>query len=207
MNLLQILVQKGILPEKDVSAVKEAQKAAPNKAVHTLLIDAGFVKEEDVLPVLAEQFGMDLVDVTKLKIEPDTLRAMPSKLVHRRSLLPLSRENGTLVVATGDPFDVYALDELQTLTGLHVQPVLASPREIARLIKTHFGVGGETVTAMMADRLKDEVELLDEIEADDSEIAKQAQEASVVKLVNEILLEAANERASDIHIEPEENSL
>ena len=74
---------------------------------------------------------------------------MPLKLVHRKNLMPLSRNNGTLVVATGDPFDVYALDELQTLTGLHVQPVLASPREIARLIKTHFGVGGETVTALV----------------------------------------------------------
>ena len=86
-----------------------------------------------------------------------------------------------LTVATADPFDVYALDELQTLTGLHVQPVLASPREITRLIKTHFGVGGETVNAMMAERA--EIELLEEIEADDSEIAKQAQEASVVGTV------------------------
>ncbi len=206
MNLLQILVQKGILPEKDVAAVKEAQKTNPNKAVHTLLIEGGYVKEEEVLPILAEQFGMDLVDLTQQKIEPDTLKAMPSKLVHRRSLMPISRENGTIVVATGDPFDVYALDELQTLTGLNVQAVLASPREISRLIKTHFGVGGETVTAMVQER-KEDVELLEEIETDDSEIAKQAQEAGVIKLVNEILVEAANERTSDIHIEPEEHAL
>src|SRR5947209_5706011 len=207
MNLLQILVKKGILAEKDIAAVKDAQKAAPTKAVHTLLIEGGFLKEEDVLPVLAEQFGMDLVDLTKLTIEPETLRAMPSKLVHRRSLLPLARENGTLTVATGDPFDVYALDELQTLTGLHVQSVLASPREIQRLIKTHFGVGGETVSAMVQQRAKDDLELLEELEVDDSEAAKMAQEASVVKLVNEILIEATNERASDVHIEPEEHGL
>jgi general secretion pathway protein E/type IV pilus assembly protein PilB len=120
--------------------------------------------------------------------------------------MPLSRHNGTLTVATGDPFDVYSLDELQMITGLQVEPVLASPREIARLIKTHFGVGGETVTAMMQERAED-VELLEGLEADDSEAAKMAQEASVVKLVNEILVEAANERASDIHIEPEEGTL
>ena len=84
--------------------------------------------------------------------------------------------------------------------------VLASPREIARLIKVHFGVGGETVSAMMKER-EDEIELLDGFEADDSEAAKMAQEASVVKLVNEILVEAANERASDIHVEPEEATL
>ncbi len=91
---------------------------------------------------------------------------------------------------------------LQTVTGLQIQPVLASPREIARLIKTHFGVGGETVTALVQERANDGVELLEGFEADDSELAKMAQEASVVKLVNEILIEAANERASDIHIEP-----
>src|SRR5262249_43978083 len=140
----------------------------------------------------------------------DVLQSMPLKLVHRRTIMPLKRENGTLVVATGDPFDVYALDELAMLTGLQVQPVLASPREIARLIKTHFGVGGETVTALIQERgsLHDsQIELLEGLDADDSEAAKMAQEASVVKLVNEILIEAANERASDIHIEPEETSL
>jgi len=121
--------------------------------------------------------------------------------------MPVSRENGTLVVATADPFDAYALDDLQTLTGLHVVPVLAPAREIARLIKAHFGVGGDTISALMADKPADDVELLEGIEADDSELAKQAQEASVVRLVNQILVEAANERASDIHVEPEEKGL
>jgi general secretion pathway protein E/type IV pilus assembly protein PilB len=207
MNVLQLLVHKGLVRDSDVPALQSAAKAQPQRPLHLVLLDQGFAKEEELLPVLADHFGMDLVDLTKVKVEPDMLKTMPNKLVHRRSLMPLSRENGTLTVATADPFDVYALDELQTLTGLHVQPVLASPREINRLIKTHFGVGGETVTAMMADRAKDELELLEEIEADDSELAKQAQEASVVKLVNEILVEAASERASDIHIEPEEHTL
>jgi type II secretion system protein E len=206
MNLLQLLTQKKLLRDSDVPALQIAAKAQPQRPLHLVLLDQGFAKEEDLLPVLAEHFGMDLVDLTKVHVEPDMLKTMPHKLVHRRGLMPLSRDNGTLTVATADPLDVYALDELQTLTGLHVLPVLASPREISRLIKTHFGVGGETVTAMMQDRAE-EVELLEDIEADDSELAKQAQEASVVKLVNEILIEAANERASDIHIEPEENSL
>jgi general secretion pathway protein E/type IV pilus assembly protein PilB len=206
MQLAQRLVSKGLMPESDLSRVTEAQAAAPNKPIHELLIERGFAKEHEVLAVLAEEFGMELVDLSNVTVEPETLKAMPLKLVHRRTLMPLSRQNGTLVVATGDPFDVYALDELQTLTGLQVTPVLASPREIARLIKTHFGVGGETVTAMVAER-GEEVELLEGIEADDSELAKQAQEASVIRLVNEILIEAANERASDIHVEPEEKSL
>jgi general secretion pathway protein E/type IV pilus assembly protein PilB len=205
MQLLQELVHKGLVRESDVEAIQAAQAAAPGKPLHELLVERGYAREEDVLPVLAEACGLDVVDLTKVTVDPDTLKAMPSKLVHRRTLMPLARENGTLVVATGDPYDVHSLDELHMLTGLHIRPVLASPREIARLIKTHFGVGGETVTAMVQER--GDVELLEEIEADDSEAAKMAQEASVVKLVNEILVEAINERASDIHVEPEEVGL
>src|SRR5437867_2345419 len=207
MQLVQRLVRKGLLSESDLGRVVEAQLTAPAKPLHELLIERGFAKELDVLAALAEELGLELADLTNVTVEPETLAAMPLKLVHRRTLMPLSRQNGTLVVATGDPFDVYALDELQTLTGLKVMPVLASPREIARLIKTHFGVGGDTVSAMVQERGSDGVELLEELEADDSELAKMAQEASVVKLVNEILIEAANERASDIHVEPAENAL
>ncbi len=207
MQLLQRLLEKGLLTEADLPRVNDARAAANGKPLHEVLIEKGFAKEEHVLSALADEFGMDLVDLTTLTIEPETLEAMPLKLVHRRTLMPISRQNGTLTVATGDPYDVYALDELQTLTGLNVHPVLASPREIQRLIKTHFGVGGETVGQMVQDRAKDDIELLEEIEADESEAAKMAQEASVVKLVNEILLEAINERASDIHVEPEEHSL
>jgi general secretion pathway protein E/type IV pilus assembly protein PilB len=206
MQLLQQLVRKGIINPEDVARIHETQAGMPDTPIHQVLIDKGFAKEDDVLPALADEFGMELVDLTQVKVDPDTLKSMPLKLVHRRTLMPLSRNNGTLVVATGDPYDVYSLDELQMLTGLQVQPVLASPREISRLIKTHFGVGGETVSALMQERAQ-EVELLEGFEADDSEAAKMAQEASVVKLVNEILIEGVNERASDIHIEPDEKVL
>src|SRR5437763_13245757 len=148
MNLVNLLIQKGAMREADLPKVQEALRDAPNKPLHTVLMEKGFAKEDDVLPILGEQFGMDIVDLSKVTVDAETLRAMPAKLVHRRGLMPISRDNGTLVVATADPFDVYAIDELQTLTGLHVHTVLASPREIGRLIKHHFGVGGEADTGM-----------------------------------------------------------
>ena len=208
MQLLTSLVSRGLLSEADRPRAAEAIAAAPDFPPHQILVDKGFLKEEVLLPALAEEFGLELVDLANATIEPDVLTAMPMKLVHRKNLMPVGRNNGTLIVATGDPYDAYALDELQTLTGLHVLPVLASSREIARLIKTHFGVGGDTVAAL-AEEAEDrgDIELLEDIEADDSEMAKQAQEASVVRLVNQILVEAANERASDIHIEQEEKGI
>jgi general secretion pathway protein E/type IV pilus assembly protein PilB len=207
MLLAQRLVHKGVLTEADLARVAEAHAADPARPLHMLLVERGFAKEEQVLALLAEEFGMEVMDLTKVTVAPETLKSVPIKLVHRHTLMPLSRENGTLTVATGDPFNVYALDELQTLTGLTIRPVLASPKEVARLIKTHFGVGGDTVSQLVQERAADGIEVLDEGEGDDSELAKMAQEASVVKLVNEILIEAVNERASDIHIEPEEDGL
>src|SRR2546421_8015218 len=117
MQLAQRLVKRGALPVGELARVAEAQAATPTKPLHELLIERGFAKEEDVLAALADEFGMELVDLTQVTVEPETLKAMPLKLVHRRTLMPLSRNNGTLVVATGDPYDVYALDELQMLTG------------------------------------------------------------------------------------------
>src|ERR1051326_7117235 len=135
MNLVKILVQKGAMRDSDVPRLQETIASSPGKPLHVVIIEHNFAKEEDVLPLLAEQFGMDLVDLTKATVEPEALQIMPTKLVHRRNLMPLSRLNGSLVVATGDPFDVYAIDELKTLTGLQVHPVLARPAEINRTLK------------------------------------------------------------------------
>jgi type II secretory ATPase GspE/PulE/Tfp pilus assembly ATPase PilB-like protein len=205
MFLIDQLRSKGQLNEVDARRALELHAQEPNRPIHEVMLEKGIGNELQILSILGEEFGLEFVDLTHTVISPETLAVMPTKIVHRKGLMPISRDNGTLVVATSNPYDVYALDELQSLTGLEISPVLGSQREIARLIKQHFGVGGETVQALVQER--DDVELLEGIEADDSELAKQAQEASVVKLVNEILIEAINERASDIHVEPEENAI
>jgi general secretion pathway protein E/type IV pilus assembly protein PilB len=208
MMLLDALARRGLLSDADRGRAATAIANSPDKPPHLTLLEKGIIKEEPLFDALADEFGLPFVDLTKTQIETEALAGIPQKLVHRRNLIPVARQNGSLIVATGDPFDAYALDELATVTGLHVQPVLASPREIGRLLKQHFGVGGDTVAALVEEgRGKDEIELLEDIEADDSELARQAQDATVVKLVNQILIEAANERASDIHIEHEETGL
>ncbi|QEL18795.1 GspE/PulE family protein [Limnoglobus roseus] len=206
MQLLDSLISRGVLPEGDRLRAADAIASAPDLAPHVTLMEKGFVKENDLMPVLADEFGMEWVDLTQTKVDAEALSGAPLKLLNRKNLMPIARHNGTLTVATADPYDVYSLDELHTLTGLHIHPVLGSPREITRLIKTNFGMGGDTVSALVEER-KDDVEFLEDFETDDSELAKQAQQASVVKLVNEFLVEAANERASDIHLEHEEGGI
>jgi len=128
---------------------------------------------------------------------------LPLKIVYRKRLVPIARQNGTVTVATSDPFDLYVFDEVKLLTGLNVQPVLAPREDIEKVIKTHYGLGGDTLDEMVGD--EEGLEIVSGEASDD--LLEMAQEASVIKLVNEIILEAVNERASDIHIEPYEHQL
>jgi general secretion pathway protein E/type IV pilus assembly protein PilB len=170
-------------------------------------VQMGYCTEEGMLKALGEEVGLDYVDLQEAKVDLSLLKDFPSKMLHRQALFPVRRENGSLVVATSDPFDLYPLDELSASTGLTVIPVLASRTEISKLIKTHLGVGSETVTSMISEADDDNVQLLSEIESDGSELSEMAQEASVIRLVNEILLEAIESRASDVHIEPQSHGL
>ncbi len=168
------------------------------------LVQLGYVSELALLEEMGEQLAIPLVDLSAVEIDVETLRSLPPKLVFRKHLVPVSRSNGELTVATCDPYDLYAFDEVRLLTGLEVMPALAPREEIDRIIKTYYGVGGNTIEEMMS---TDDLEVIDDGEQDNGDLLEMAQEASVIKLVNEIFLEALNERASDIHIEPYENDL
>ena len=117
--------------------------------------------------------------------------------MYSNHLAPIARDNGTLKVATSDPFDLYVFDEIKLLTGLEARPVLAPFDEVDKVIKEHYGVGGDTVEEMTGG----EDLSLSGSEDDSQDLLQMAQEASVIKLVNEIILEAINERASDSPLE------
>src|SRR3954462_3276490 len=89
MQLVDALIQKGYLREEDKVSLAEVQAAAPNKSAHELLIERGFAREEHVLATLAEEFGMELVDLTKVTVDAENMKSMPMKLVHRKSIMPL----------------------------------------------------------------------------------------------------------------------
>src|SRR5437763_838957 len=115
MTLAHRLAAKGLLKEADLPRVEVAAANAPDRPLHEVLIEQGYAKEDDVLRELADDFGLEMVDLTQITVEPDSIQSVPLRLVHRRNLMPISRNNGTLVVATGNPYDVYALDELQSI--------------------------------------------------------------------------------------------
>ncbi|MFW5732756.1 MAG: GspE/PulE family protein, partial [Planctomycetota bacterium] len=203
MSIAEVLLEKGVITPDQLA---EAMDLRRSKGVRLdrALVSLGHVEQEVLLRVLSEQLAIPLVDLRDVEIDVETLRSLPSRLVYRKHLVPVARNNGTLTVATADPFDLYAFDELRMLTGLQIEPALAGEEEIDKVIKRHYGVGGETLDEMMS---TDDLEVLSDESGDDQDLLEMAQEASVIKLVNEIFIEAVNERASDIHVEPYEHGL
>ena len=193
----QVLVEKGLVTVEDIDTA-ERLRDDQGLRLDQALIQNGALSEQDFLKVMGERLDFEIVDLPNATIEDEAIRSLPSRFVYRNHLAPIARENGMLKVATSDPFDLYVFDEIKLLTGLQVSPVLAPRDEIDKVIKDHYGVGGDTVEEMTGD---DDLALTSS-EDDSQDLLQMAQEASVIKLVNEIILEAINERASDIHIEP-----
>jgi general secretion pathway protein E/type IV pilus assembly protein PilB len=198
METGEILLKKGLLDRRQLELARSAQ--AEGTRVDQAAVQLGFLTEEAALRALGEEVGLDFINLDEADVDLSLLQKFPQKYIHREALFPVRQTNGTLTVATSDPFNLYPLDELSVATGLTVVPVLATKDEIERLIKIHLGVGSETIEGLLA-QSDDRVELLQEIESDGSELSEMAQEPSVVRLVNEILLEAIQVRASDVHIE------
>lgn len=194
-----ILQQQGLLSDEQLQNLRS--ESGSGYELVSSAIRQGMVEEEQALKALGEAMGMDYVDLRSAEVDLECVKNFPQKLIYRHNLFPLSRVNGSLTVATSDPLDVYALDEAGAATGLSIVPVVAEKAEIARLMKKHLGVGSETVEGLMAAREDEDVELLEDLDIDGSELSEEAQEASVIRLVNEILVEAIDSRASDIHVE------
>jgi general secretion pathway protein E len=193
----QTLLQKGQLDERQLRLAREV--LSTDGRLDRAAAELGFASEDDALAAVAEALGLELIDLANAQIDLALLGQFPVKLIHQYGIFPVRSQDDSLVVATDDPFDLHALDAASAATGRSIVPVLASQVELAKLIKTHLGVGAETVDGLLAQR--EDVEVLEELEWDRSEASEMAQEASVVRLVNEILSEAVEAHASDIHIE------
>ena len=202
METGQLLLDRGLVEEHQL-----VQARAAGGDVMDQLIQMKHVDSMAAHQAIADELHVDFVDLRNTETDLSLLEGFPLKIIYRELLFPVRREGDTLVVATSDPLNFYPLDEISSATGLSVEPVLAERAEIAKLIKTHMGVGGETIDGLIEQKLSDGVELLEELEIDGSELSEQAQEASVVRLVNEILLEAIETRTSDVHIESQEDGL
>jgi general secretion pathway protein E len=200
MGIGSILLDQGLIGKDDLDRAL-ARQSQTGERLDRVLIDMGLIEPADVTRAIAEQFDMPIVDLAALDVGSDVLAAVPPQVVFGQHCAPIARNNGTLRIATSDPFELTVFDELRLLTGCNIELVLAEDEDLRTFIRRHYGVGGDTLEAMSRD-LQEPIEL-DAAEAE----AEQAQEASVVRLVNDLLFGAIESRATDVHIEPYEKEL
>ncbi|MDP8216968.1 MAG: ATPase, T2SS/T4P/T4SS family [Candidatus Kaelpia imicola] len=191
-SLEELLVDRGLLTDEQLDSAK-AEAKETGKLLKDILIESGFISQEHMPLLWGAELGVKSVDLSSFIIEPEIAGLVPEATVRKLKILPLFKEGNSLTVAMADPTDVRIIDELHRETALMIEPVLASDMEIIRTIDQTYGTA-DTIYEIV--KSVDEKKLLSSKEAGD--------EAPIVKLTNLIIVQAVRDRASDIHIEPEE---
>ncbi len=203
MLIGEILVKNSAVTAAQVD--EALRKKEGKERVGQALIRLGFAKEDDVLRALSEQTRIPYLDLASVEIDPTLSNPGCMKTIFQRKVLPIDRNNGSMRVALSDPLDLEVLDDLRLLLKAKIQPVIARPSEIDRLLKKHYGVAADEVHRMV-NAAKGEIQVIKETAAQADEKAL-AEDAGLVKFVNQIFTEAVRDRASDIHVEPMEEEL
>src|SRR6266540_2148133 len=230
-----LLKEKRITPQQLQQALNQ-QKANGGKLGYNL-VKMGLVKDEQITSLLSKQYGVPAISLAQFKIDPTIVKLVPTETARKYQMIPLSRSGSTLTIAMTDPTNVFAMDDIKFMTGYTVEPVVASEVAITDAIEKYYpsgkpgtaapGKGGKPgapgaptgSTLEMASRGleelqaslgggADDVEVLEELQEISAEaLARQGEDAPVVRLVNVVLMSAIQKGASDIHIEPYEKEL
>jgi type II secretion system protein E len=160
--------------------------------------------EEDVLRWLAQEYNLGYTNLEEVEPDRELLSLFPARILLKEEILPLKRVNGSVEVATSRLFAPQGLDTLKALTGLKLKPVLAPSEAIQREMKKRLGVGADTIGTLDEEA---PFEVLEEGGEEDTNLDKEAEDASIIRFVNQVLRDAIDLRASDIHLEPFEDEL
>src|SRR4051794_27648366 len=169
------------------------------------VLAADGVSEEALLRFLGSSLDLPYVDLEKSPPPREFLAQFPARLLLKHHVLPLEERDGVTLLATSRPSDAGAIDELRLLTGRDFAVALAPSAEIDRTLKRLLGVGADTLQTLNAGAT--DLQVIDADQDDDIDLANAAQDASIIKFVNQILTEAIEMRATDVHIEPFEDQL
>src|SRR6266542_4220421 len=232
----ELLLKEKLITAEQLQQALGQQKSNGGKLGYNL-VKMGFVKDEQITALLSKQYGVPAISLAQFKIDPTIVKLLPTETARKYQMIPLSRSGRTLPLAMTDPTNVFAMDDIKFMTGYTVEPVVASEVAITDAIEKYYpigkpgtaapGKGGKPgaagavtgSTLEMASRGleelqnslgagADDVEVLEELQEISAEaLARQGEDAPVVRLVNVVLMSAIQKGASDIHIEPYEKEL
>ena len=208
-RLGDLLLSQGLLTREQLAHALHEQRTT-HQRLGFVLVRLGLIDELELTKVLARQYRMPAVDLSKFEVDPRMLRLIPADLALKRMVLPLKREGRTLTVAVADPADQGLLEDLKFITRFDLFPVLAGEQTLRALIEKHYETSDEQLQTILKEMegISEDIEVVKE-EEEETAIALQAlvDDAPVVKLINGVLTDAVKRGASDIHIEPFEHEI
>ncbi len=207
-KLSQILIQNKLITEKDLKQAREIQTKEGGSLI-SILIKEGMLEEKELISVMSHTFNVPAIDLTRYKIEKDCAMLIPEKIARQYRLIAICKLSNTLIVAMSDPLNILAIDDLKMVTKLNIEQVLSAEADILQAIDKFYSSEDAGLSEMMEEEGHSSLEVVGvpKEEFDISEAALEGETPRIVKIVNLFLLEALRKRASDIHIEPEENDV
>ncbi len=204
-RLGELLVRESLISVQQLRKAQEEQQKSGAR-IGTALIKVGAIEESKLTDFLSKQYGVPAINLKEFDIDGDIIKLVPKDVAEKHLVVPVNRAGSSLIVAMCDPSNIYAVDDLKFLTGYNIEPVVSSEPAIREAIEKYYSEKGPSLEDIVGDMNADDVELADGEEemAGVEEMARAADDAPVVKLVNLILKDAIGKRASDIHVEPYE---
>ena len=199
-QLGSLLIARGLLTPEQLDAALEEQERT-HRSLGRILIDQGQVSEAGLVSTLASQLGLEYVDIADYAVDPSATTLISDALARRYQALPIGWQDGRLVVAMADPSNVFAVDDIRTITGADVRMVVSTRASVLAAIDKYHRLDSdvESISAQASSTF--------EAEDDLTSVREVTEDAPIVKLVNLLITQAVQDRASDIHIEPSEHDL
>ena len=196
-GLGKILIDTGLITEEQL---KEAiSSCQDHKSLSAALVDCGFVSEVDIAHALAGQMHLPFIDMSNFQVDQNACSTISEEIAIRYMVLPVKFEEDKLVVAMADPANVFAIDDLRIVTGHEIKPVVVVESDLLIAIKQYCRVDGVVEAYVESAVLEEKQDIKAFVKEGES------QEAPIVKLVQSIIIQSVNDRASDVHVEPEED--
>jgi type IV pilus assembly protein PilB len=202
----EMLITEGLITREHLQRALDEQRASGTRVGYNL-VKLGYVKETDLTKVLARQYRMPAVDLTRFQVDARIARLIPADLAVKHLVLPLKRDGRTLTVAMADPTNLGVIDDLKFITRYDIFPVIAGEYTLRNAIEKHYETAADsaeemrTLLADIAGEMDDDVAVVEEADEESAYANAAVDDAPVVKLINAILTDAVKRGASDIHFE------
>jgi len=201
-DTIELLLKKGLVTQNQVEQAKEEMKKT-GLPLEKALEKLGYIAEEDIASAIADMLGVPYMNLADYLIDPEVIKLMPEALAKKYKVAPLFKIGDTLTLAMVDPQDVMAIDDIRRKIKVDsIDTVLATEKGIQSVLDSYYGVIG-TVDEVVKDIDKAKLEV--HVKAGTKEISEAAGEPPVIKLVNLVITQAVKDKASDIHVEPDED--